>query len=69
MLKTISTTELRAQIKRVLNEVGYGQAQYVVEKSGKPTAAIINLFTVSALIVFLLWFNRWSRASEGVTYA
>ena len=33
------------------------------------TSAIINLFTVTALIVFLLWFNRWSRASEGVTYA
>jgi len=43
MLKTISTTDLRTHIKRVLNEVGYGQAQYVVEKSGEPTAAIINL--------------------------
>jgi prevent-host-death family protein len=43
MLKTISTSELRTQIKRVLNEVGYGQAQYVVEKFGEPTVAIINL--------------------------
>jgi prevent-host-death family protein len=43
MVRTISTTELRAEIKRVLNEVGYGQAQYVVEKFGEPTAAIINL--------------------------
>jgi prevent-host-death family protein len=43
MLRTISTTELRAEIKRVLNEVCYGQAQYVVEKFGEPTAAIINL--------------------------
>lgn len=43
MLRTISTTDLRAEIKRVLNEVGYGQAQYVVEKFGEPTAAIINL--------------------------
>jgi prevent-host-death family protein len=43
MLETISTSELRAQIKRVLNEVGYGQAQYVVEKLGEPIAAIINL--------------------------
>jgi prevent-host-death family protein len=43
MLRTISTTDLRAKIKRVLNEVGYGQAQYVVEKFGEPTAAIINL--------------------------
>ena len=43
MLKTISTTDLREQIKRVLNEVGYGQAQYLVEKFGEPTAAIINM--------------------------
>jgi len=43
MLKAISTTELRAEIKRVLNEVGYGQSQYLVEKFGEPTAAIINL--------------------------
>ena len=43
MPKTISTTELRTEIKRVLNEVGYGQAQYIVEKFGEPTAAIINL--------------------------
>ncbi len=43
MLRTISTTDLRSEIKRVLNEVGYGQAQYVVEKFGEPTAAIINL--------------------------
>jgi prevent-host-death family protein len=43
MLKTISTSDLRTQIKQVLNEVGYGQAQYVVEKFGEPTAAIISV--------------------------
>lgn len=43
MLKTISSSDLRAQIKRVLNEVGYGQAQYVVEKFGEPTAAIVSM--------------------------
>jgi prevent-host-death family protein len=43
MLKTISSSDLRARIKRVLNEVGYGQVQYVVEKSGEPTAAIISM--------------------------
>lgn len=43
MLKTISTSDLRSEIRRVLNEVGYGQAQYVVEKFGEPTVAIINL--------------------------
>ncbi len=34
MLKSISASDLRAQIKRILNEVGYGQAMYVVEKFG-----------------------------------
>jgi prevent-host-death family protein len=43
MLKTISSSELRAQIKRVLNEVGYGQVLYIVEKFGEPTAAIISM--------------------------
>jgi arabinogalactan oligomer/maltooligosaccharide transport system permease protein len=32
-------------------------------------SAAINVFTVLVLILFILWFNRWSRASEGVTYA
>jgi prevent-host-death family protein len=43
MLKTISSSELRAQIKRILNEVGYGQSQYVVERFGEPTAAIVSV--------------------------
>jgi len=41
--KSISSSDLRSQIKRVLNEVGYGQAQYIVKKFGEPTAAIISL--------------------------
>jgi prevent-host-death family protein len=43
MLKVISSSDLRAQIKRVLNEVGYGQSQYIVEKFGEPTAAIVSM--------------------------
>ena len=43
MLKTITSSNLRAQIKQVLNEVGYGQNQYIVEKLGEPTAAIISM--------------------------
>ena len=43
MLRTISSSDLRAQIKRVLNEVGYGKTQYIVEKFGEPTAAIISI--------------------------
>jgi prevent-host-death family protein len=43
MLKTISSSDLRTQIKRILNEVGYGQAQYIVEKFGEPIAAIVSM--------------------------
>ena len=43
MLKTISSSDLRAQIKGVLNEVGYGQVLYIVEKFGEPIAAIISM--------------------------
>jgi prevent-host-death family protein len=43
MLKTITTSDLRAHVKRVLNEVGYGDVQYLVEKFGEPTAAIISV--------------------------
>ena len=43
MLKTISSSELREQIKRILNEVGYGQSQYVVERYGEPVAAIVSI--------------------------
>lgn len=32
-------------------------------------SAAINIFTVIVLVVMILLFNRWSRASEGVTYA
>lgn len=42
-LKTISASKLRTQIRRVLNEVGYGQIEYVIEKFGEPTAALITI--------------------------
>jgi hypothetical protein len=32
-------------------------------------SAIINILTVIILAGFVLLFNRWSRAGEGVTYA
>ena len=32
-------------------------------------SAAINLFTVFILLLLLLWFSRWSKAGEGVTYA
>jgi len=43
MVRNISSSDLRSQIRHVLNEVGYGDAQYVVEKFGEPTAAIISV--------------------------
>ena len=43
MLRRISVSDLRAQIRRILNEVGFGQSEYVIEKFGEPTAAIISM--------------------------
>ncbi len=44
MLKTISSSNLRTQVKTVLNEVGYSQGvHYIVQKFGEPTAAIISM--------------------------
>lgn len=43
MQKSISASELRAHIKEVINEVGYSQADYIVEKFGQPVAALINI--------------------------
>jgi ABC-type sugar transport system permease subunit len=43
---------------------------FVFDFGGKyATSAVINLFTVVLLVIFLLWFNRLSKAGEGVTYA
>jgi len=43
MPRTISSSELRVQLKRILNEVGYGQTHYVVERFGEPTVAIVSV--------------------------
>lgn len=61
MLRTISSSDLRAQIKRVLNEVGYGKTQYIVEKFGEPTAAIISMEDFC-----LLQATREQRASASL---
>jgi len=58
MLRTISASDLQAQIKQVLNDVGYGQAQYIVEKFGEPTAAIVSIEDF-----YLLQAARQERAS------
>lgn len=43
MTEVISSSQLRSEIKRVLNEVGYGQSQYIIERFGEPTAALISI--------------------------
>ncbi len=43
MIKTISASDLRAQLKEVLNQIAYGDVDFVVEKFGEPTVAIINV--------------------------
>jgi len=30
---------------------------------------VINIITVIILMVFVMLFNRWSKAGQGVTYA
>jgi ABC-type sugar transport system permease subunit len=43
---------------------------FVFDFGGKyAVSAVINLFTVILLVIFLLWFNRLSKAGKGVTYA
>ena len=38
---TIGTSEVRERLAHVLNEVAYGGQRYIVERRGKPLAAII----------------------------
>lgn len=40
--RTISASELRDQLRTVINEVYYGQAEYLVVKFGQPAAVIIS---------------------------
>jgi prevent-host-death family protein len=43
MPKTISATNLRIHVRRVLDEVHYTQVDYIVEKFDQPAAAIISI--------------------------
>jgi ABC-type sugar transport system permease subunit len=43
---------------------------FIFDQGGRyAVSAVINIFTVVLLVLFLLWFNRQSGAGEGVTYA
>jgi prevent-host-death family protein len=43
MSKTISATNLRVHVRRVLDEVHYTETDYIVEKFVQPIGAIISL--------------------------
>lgn len=51
--KTIGTTEARERLAHVLNEVAYGGRRYIVERRGKPLAAIIPAEEYDALLKLL----------------
>ncbi|MEM7133049.1 MAG: type II toxin-antitoxin system Phd/YefM family antitoxin [Chloroflexota bacterium] len=42
-VKRVTSSELRTNVKRVLNEIEYGDEQYIIEKFGEPSAAIISI--------------------------
>lgn len=48
----------------------FANASYLVFTYGNQYAvsAAINIFTVIVLVFLLIWFNRWSKAAQGVTY-
>jgi prevent-host-death family protein len=50
---TIGTAEARERLAHVLNEVAYGGQRYIVERRGKPLAAIIPAAEYDALIKML----------------
>ena len=49
MPKTISSSKLRGDLKNILNEVAYGKEQYVVERFGEPSVAIISVEDLALL--------------------
>jgi ABC-type sugar transport system permease subunit len=52
-----------------LGTFAYYSYFYFKEWSLYSISAAINVITVIVLIILLIFFNRWSKAAEGVTYA
>jgi prevent-host-death family protein len=50
---TIGAAEARDRLAHVLNEVAYGGQRYIVERRGKPLAAIISVTEYEALLELL----------------
>jgi len=42
-VKTVSTMELRARLGEILNEAKYGRKFILIERQGKPMAALVNI--------------------------
>lgn len=66
MPQVISSSKLRSEIKQVLNEVGYGQRQYIIERFGEPTAAVISMEDLRLLQAIK---KQQSKISLGETIA
>jgi len=49
MPKAISSSKLRGDLKNILNEVAYGKEQYVVERFGEPSVAIVSVEDLALL--------------------
>jgi prevent-host-death family protein len=43
IVKTVSTMQVRAQLGEILNEAKYGRKYIVIERQGKPMAALVNI--------------------------
>jgi len=50
---------------QTLSYISYG----LVSRGGYSVSAAVNMFIVAVVLVLIWAFNRWSKASEGVTYA
>lgn len=50
---TIGTAEVREHLAHMLNEVAYGGQRYIIERRGKPLAAIIPASEYAALVEML----------------
>lgn len=49
---TLSVTETRAQLSRLLNEVSRGETRVIVEKNGVPVAAVVTARDLERLQIF-----------------
>jgi prevent-host-death family protein len=56
MRKTINAVRARGQLGQILEEVYYRGDQYIIERAGKPMAAVVPIEL----------FEQWQKAKEEV---